>query len=108
MSFFKVMNFTRKHEVLSYWECLPSAEEMKKIMFDYDWLKTDVIVSTDYVDCSFKFIDGIWIVYNSPVSVLNDIEENWRESWWRKTPKAPFVSSLRWDLGSEQIVLNFS
>jgi hypothetical protein len=91
MSFYKIINYTKCHEVLSYWESLPCVEEVIKIINDYGWKKTDIIIAVDF-DEHVIFKNGEW-VYEGPIFFCKDGEWRYETIVMPKPPSPPSRSS---------------
>ena len=88
MSFFKVCNHTKKHEIYSYWEQVPPPiKDIDRIIMDYGWSKNDTIVSTN------GFSEFILVRIEWEFEFTHDYSSNesLRTSWWLGNQKRLLV-----------------
>jgi hypothetical protein len=87
--FFKLVNYTKFHEVNSFWESLPPITEVRKIIKDYGWSSNDTIISTNSVNYIYEFTNEGW-VFNElpPLEPVPWNVDKWRISWWHDHSKS--------------------
>jgi hypothetical protein len=79
MAFFKILNYTRRHEVFTCLDNLPPIEYLRKIISDYGWSETEKIISTDYVKV-YKLSNGKWTYSDNILFSEEANNVKWRQS----------------------------